>query len=64
MMRIGILLVGRASEDLVNQYGTYADMLVALINSEEKLFEIKTFNVLDDEFPEDHLGCDGWIITG
>ena len=64
MMRIGILLVGRASEDLVNQYGTYAEMLVALINSEEKIFEFKTFNILDDEFPEDHLQCDGWIITG
>ena len=64
MMRIGILLVGRASEDLVNQYGTYAEMLVALINSEEKIFEFKTFNILDDEFPEDHLECDGWIITG
>jgi len=64
MMRIGILLVGRASEDLVNQYGTYADMLVALINSEEKIFEFKTFNILDDEFPDDHLECDGWIITG
>ena len=63
-MRIGILLVGRASEDLINQYGTYAEMLVALINSEEKIFEFKTFNILDDEFPEDHLECDGWIITG
>ena len=46
-MRIGILLVGRASEDLINQYGTYAEMLVALINSEEKIFEFKTFNILD-----------------
>ncbi len=64
MMRIGILLVGRASEDLVNQYGTYAEMLVSLIDSEEKIFEFKTFNILDDEFPEDHLECDGWIITG
>ncbi|MEY8250977.1 MAG: hypothetical protein RPR91_01210, partial [Colwellia sp.] len=63
-MRIGILLVGRAPEDLVNQYGTYAEMLVALINSEEKIFEFKTFNILDDEFPKDHLECDGWIITG
>ena len=62
-MRIGILLVGRASEDLVNQYGTFAEMLVALINSEEKIFEFKTFNILDDEFPKDHLECDGWIIT-
>ena len=39
-------------------------MLVSLIDSEEKIFEFKTFNILDDEFPEDHLECDGWIITG
>ena len=64
MMKIGILLVGRASEDLVNEYGTYAEMLIALINTEELVFEFKTFNILDDEFPKDHLECDGWIVTG
>jgi hypothetical protein len=31
-MKIGILLVGRASEDLVDKYGTYAEMLINLIN--------------------------------
>ena len=41
-MKIGILLVGRASEDLVDKYGTYAEMLINLINSDEKLFEFKT----------------------
>tara|TARA_B100002049_G_C16000164_1_gene341139 strand:- start:35 stop:751 length:717 start_codon:yes stop_codon:yes gene_type:complete len=64
MMKIGILLVGRASEDLVDEYGTYAEMLIALINTEEQVFEFKTFNILDDEFPKDHLECDGWIVTG
>ena len=64
MMKIGILLVGRASEDLVDEYGTYAEMLIALINSEEKVFEFKTFNILDSVFPKDHLECDGWIVTG
>ena len=64
MMKIGILLVGRASEDLVEEYGTYAEMLIALINSEEKVFEFKTFNILDSVFPKDHLECDGWIVTG
>ena len=39
-MKIGILLVGRASEDLVDKYGTYAEMLINLINSDEKLFDI------------------------
>jgi GMP synthase-like glutamine amidotransferase len=63
-MKIGILLVGRASEDLVDKYGTYAEMLINLINSEEKLFEFKTFNILDGIFPLNHNDCDGWIVTG
>tara|TARA_B110000008_G_scaffold106821_1_gene109745 strand:- start:76 stop:789 length:714 start_codon:yes stop_codon:yes gene_type:complete len=63
-MKIGILLVGRASEDLVEKYGTYAEMLIALINSDEKVFEFETFNILDSVFPKNHLECDGWIVTG
>jgi GMP synthase-like glutamine amidotransferase len=63
-MKIGILLVGRASEDLVDKYGTYAEMLINLINSDEKLFEFKTFNILDGIFPLNHNDCDGWIVTG
>ena len=63
-MKIGILLVGRASEDLVDKYGTYAEMLINLINSDEKLFEFKTFNILDGDFPLNHNDCDGWIVTG
>ena len=63
-MKIGILLVGRASEDLVDKYGTYAEMLINLINSDEKLFEFKTFNILDGDFPLNHTDCDGWIVTG
>ena len=63
-MKIGILLVGRASEDLVEKYGTYAEMLIALINSDEKVFEFETFNILDSIFPKNHFECDGWIVTG
>lgn len=63
-MKIGILLVGRASDDLVEKYGTYAEMLIALISSEKHDFKFKTFNILDSVFPENHLECDGWIVTG
>ena len=42
-MIIGILQTGKNHEELVDQYGTYAEMLVALINAQEKLFEFKTF---------------------
>ena len=63
-MKIGILLVGRASDDLVEKYGTYAEMLIALISSEKHDLKFKTFNILDSVFPENHLECDGWIVTG
>jgi GMP synthase (glutamine-hydrolysing) len=39
-------------------------MLINLINSDEKLFEFKTFNILDGIFPLNHNDCDGWIVTG
>ena len=63
-MKIGILLVGRATDDLVEKYGTYAEMLISLINSKEEVFDFKTFNILDSVFPKNHLECDGWIVTG
>ena len=53
-MKIGILLVGRATDDLVEKYGTYAEMLISLINSDEDVFEFKIFNILDSVFPESH----------
>ena len=63
-MKIGILLVGWASDELVERYGSYADMLIKLIDSEEQVFEFETYNILRSEFPENHLDCDGWIVTG
>ena len=49
-MIIGILQTGKNHEELAVQYGTYAEMLVALINSEEKLFEFKTFEILETTY--------------
>ncbi len=64
MKTIGILQTGKNHEELAQQYGTYAEMLEALIDSNEKLFEFKTFEILDEDFPKNQLECDGWIITG
>jgi len=64
MKTIGILQTGKNHEELAQQYGTYAEMLEALIDSSEKLFEFKTFEILDEDFPKNQLECDGWIITG
>jgi len=64
MKTIGILQTGKNHEELAQQYGTYAEMLEALIDSNEKLFEFKAFEILDEDFPKNQLECDGWIITG
>ena len=37
---------------------------IALISSEKHDSKFKTFNILDSVFPENHLECDGWIVTG
>ena len=64
MKTIGILQTGKNHEELAQHYGTYAEMLEVLIDSNEKLFEFKTFEILDEEFPNNQFDCDGWIITG
>ena len=64
MKTIGILQTGKNHEELAQNYGTYAEMLEVLIDSNEKLFEFKTFEILDEEFPNNQFDCDGWIITG
>ncbi len=64
MKTIGILQTGKNHEELAQHYGTYAEMLEVLIDFNEKLFEFKTFEILDEEFPNNQFDCDGWIITG
>ncbi|MBO6825245.1 MAG: type 1 glutamine amidotransferase, partial [Sneathiella sp.] len=61
-MKIGILLTGHITGELGDKYGTYADMFMDLLGSED--FEFEVFPVLEGNFPTDINQCDGWIITG
>ncbi|HIE78590.1 MAG TPA: glutamine amidotransferase [Candidatus Thioglobus sp.] len=63
-MKIGILQTGKAPPELVDEYGTYAEMFIRLLqcNSCDFIFEI--FEVCDDKFPATFNQCDGWIVTG
>ncbi|MGE4570032.1 MAG: gamma-glutamyl-gamma-aminobutyrate hydrolase family protein [Gammaproteobacteria bacterium] len=63
-MKIGILQVGKAPDELIDTYGSYAEMFVALLSGNEYAFEFRTYEACDGEFPQVINECDGWIITG
>ena len=61
-MHIGILQCGH-TPDLVNaNHGDFDALFRRMFNGEG--FSFTTFNVVDDEWPEDHLTADGWLVTG
>ncbi len=62
--KIGILATGITPDELLGQYGSYADMfkqLFALIDAD---FDYQVFDVRDGVFPDNAQQCDGWVITG
>ena len=63
-MKIGILATGITPDELLGQYGSYADMFRQLFSQVGAAFEYDVFDVRDDFFPEGADQCDGWIITG
>jgi len=63
-MRIGILEAGYVPEDLLDEHGSYPDMFVRLIGRAEPCFSFRSFQVLDDVFPDSVTDCDGWLVTG
>lgn len=64
MMKIGILATGITPDELLNQYGTYADMFVELFAQVEQDFTYEVFDVRDGVFPGSPQQCEGWVITG
>lgn len=63
-MKIGILATGITPDELLNEYGSYADMFVQLFQQSGHNFEYQVFDVRDGHFPGGATECDGWIITG
>lgn len=61
-MKIGILVTGHPPDELYGQFGAYDAMFRNLLGGNG--FEFETFNVVDNQFPENELAADGWVITG
>jgi GMP synthase-like glutamine amidotransferase len=63
-MKIGVLAAGITPEELRDQHGSYADMIINLLNTTASQFEFEVFDVRLDEFPKDPSSFDGWAISG
>ncbi|MEH6650542.1 MAG: glutamine amidotransferase [Motiliproteus sp.] len=63
-MKIGILATGITPDELVDDFGSYAQMFVELFSAVDCDYHFKTFDVRDGDFPSSAQQCDGWIITG
>lgn len=63
-LKIGILATGTTPDDLIDSYGSYADMFVKLFGQAGYDFDYAVFDVRDDVFPDSSDTCDAWIITG
>lgn len=63
-MKTGILATGITPDELLADYGSYADMFISLFGAAGQQFEFEVFDVRDGVFPDSAVQCDGWIITG
>lgn len=63
-MKIGILATGITPDELLGQYGSYADMFINLLGPVAPEFEFSVYDVREEQFPSGAEACEGWIITG
>lgn len=63
-MKIGILATGITPDEMLDDFGSYADMIIGLFSAVGCDYQFQTFDVRDGHFPASAQDCDGWVITG
>ncbi|WP_316859640.1 gamma-glutamyl-gamma-aminobutyrate hydrolase family protein [uncultured Cohaesibacter sp.] len=63
-MKIGILVAGPLPDELIKQFGTFDDMFKALLAKQDPKLDFASYQVFEQQFPENEYECDGWIVTG
>ena len=63
-MKIGILVTGHVSSDLVDEFGEYPAMFADLFRRIDPSLTFQDWSVVDGEFPDDPSACDAWLLTG
>ncbi|PMJ98134.1 hypothetical protein [Vibrio sp. 10N.261.55.A7] len=63
-MKVGILIAGDTPVQLSGKFPSFAQMMEQMFPVRLPQASFTHFNVKDDEFPDDVLSMDAWIITG
>jgi len=63
-MKLGILAAGITPDELIGEHGSYADMIIQLLDKTNSDFSFEVFDVREGEFPQGISGCDAWVISG
>ncbi|MEM8792615.1 MAG: gamma-glutamyl-gamma-aminobutyrate hydrolase family protein [Pseudomonadota bacterium] len=63
-MKIGLLKVGRVTDELHAKYGEYPPMFPDLLSPAAPEAEFRNYYVLRGERPGSPEECDGWMISG
>lgn len=63
-MKIGILETGRPPDDLLVDHGTYATMLMGLLDPNLDRYKYTVFDVQAGGLPDQPESFDGYLITG
>ena len=63
-MKLGILAAGITPDELIGEHGSYADMIIQLLDNTQSGYSFEVFDVREDEFPAGINECDAWVISG
>ncbi len=63
-MKLGILAAGITPDELIGKHGSYAQMIIQLLDNTQSGYTFDVFNVYQGQFPHDLTQCDAWVISG
>ena len=63
-MRIGILETGKPDPDVINKFGSYAEMFQRLFLAVDDQLQFNVYQVTEGQYPENVDECDAYLITG
>ena len=64
VLKVSILETGKLPQNLENKFGDYPKMFNDLFKQSNLNFEIKTYNLINNDFPKNFDNTDLWLITG
>ena len=63
-MKVSVLETGKLPENLEKKFGDYPKMFSDLFDELNVHYEMKSFDLINNEFPKNMANTDLWLITG